>query len=655
MDQMTGRTQPAVVDTPIDAAQSWARERFAPTTTERVANHIWAKTFRLQRLDGQEAFLKVLPRSNERSNLAIAAIARHFEPNVPAILDVAPEDGFFLFRGHKSEEFSARLDSENKRALLALYGAIQGKAHAIDEICGNLPQASCVTQFEIFLTLLQEAADRLPTEGREGNPFLYMRRETVRSYLGIFRAAEDLFREFLVKGDALAPTLNHCDLRAKNIARHPDGELRIFDWDDAVCGPPGLSLHGQFSGCMRVLAAFDTASDRRRSDKKALEAYVDALSEHGPYSADDLRAALPATACAGVFRYIESFDPYPTESRSLQKSIARNVRKRLSDLMDVMGVLARRSRRDVSAISKALEDSGRSGRARQIAPKSAKTASGKTEFERQLTKNEPPEVFPAISISDREKAKDALSSDNRKLALELFRRHGGLMIENAFGPSRINAFKTEFDALSQEHEAAIRRGGARRVGNQRFMLSLELTGAFAAPDLVASPFVLPILQDLLTRDAILGSFTAVASQPGAKDQSLHRDNPPLFEEASGFETPSFCIALIVPLIALDETTGATRIIKGSHKRRTRDIDGMAFQNPTVSLGSCYLMDSRLFHQGMANRSDQVRPILSLVYQRPWYRDHKNFKKQSPLMVSDEKLASFPSKMQKLVSWAGDPN
>ena len=78
---------------------------------------------------------------------------------------------------------------------------------------------------------------------------------------------------------------------------------------------------------------------------------------------------------------------------------------------------------------------------------------------------------------------------------------------------------------------------------------------------------------------------------------------------------------------------------------------MPYQDPTVSLGSCFFMDSRLTHQGMANNSQQVRPIVSIVYQRPWYQDNLNYKKQKPILINEEQLSAVPDDLKSLVEWA----
>ena len=72
------------------------------------------------------------------------------------------------------------------------------------------------------------------------------------------------------------------------------------------------------------------------------------------------------------------------------------------------------------------------------------------------------------------------------------------------------------------------------------------------------------------------------------------------------------------------------------------------------LGDCYLMDYRLSHYGQANRSEQPRPILSLVYQRPWFRDFMNFQGQPSLRLDRDAFDRVPDAHRSLLTWALEP-
>ena len=76
--------------------------------------------------------------------------------------------------------------------------------------------------------------------------------------------------------------------------------------------------------------------------------------------------------------------------------------------------------------------------------------------------------------------------------------------------------------------------------------------------------------------------------------------------------------------------------------------------PLPKLGDVYLMDFRLIHAGTANQSDQARPILYLVYSRPWFREDLNFDEQPPIRISRKQYQRVPSEYRHLFASARRP-
>ena len=92
------------------------------------------------------------------------------------------------------------------------------------------------------------------------------------------------------------------------------------------------------------------------------------------------------------------------------------------------------------------------------------------------------------------------------------------------------------------------------------------------------------------------------------------------------------------------------MVKGSHLVDSSLAAKMDVQDPVVPLGSCLLNDYRVSHRGMANRSDVVRPILTIIYNRPWFRDFKNYSKQPPLRCSLRAYQAMEEDHQRFFAW-----
>ena len=217
-------------------------------------------------------------------------------------------------------------------------------------------------------------------------------------------------------------------------------------------------------------------------------------------------------------------------------------------------------------------------------------------------------------------------------AARIFREAGFLAIRGGFDPDLIGTLRDAF--LARIAAAGHEDPGAQlgmQVGKSRRMVTVPIEGAFANPDLYANPLVLELMRSLLGMNMILSALTCITAFPGAGDQHFHRDHVDLFHEpeVENRMIPPYAVKIHIPLIDLDETTGSTAVVLCSHFRDTPPEKGESVPcYPKV--GDLYVTDYRLWHHGTPNRSDQVRPILNIVYNRPWFVDVNNYNAQPNL-------------------------
>ncbi|NJO37435.1 MAG: phytanoyl-CoA dioxygenase [Rhizobiales bacterium] len=262
-----------------------------------------------------------------------------------------------------------------------------------------------------------------------------------------------------------------------------------------------------------------------------------------------------------------------------------------------------------------------------------------------------PGNVPTVRCTPDETANGLLRPEKLALAASMFETNGVLQVDNAFPLELIQHLHDVFFKRYTSYFREDDHPDALRLGDQRYMLTVDLDTPFDDPDLFASPLLLPFFQRLLGKDCVIGAFTSVISLPGSKDQRLHKDHPPLFPSTRWHHRlPHFAIQMIVPLVPLDDVVGTTRVIKGSHEVPTKEAQGMESQDPMVPLGSCLINDYRLCHHGLGNRSDKVRPILTIIYNRPWFRDYVNYAKQPPLRIGDRQFQQLPDAHRKLFAW-----
>ena len=213
-----------------------------------------------------------------------------------------------------------------------------------------------------------------------------------------------------------------------------------------------------------------------------------------------------------------------------------------------------------------------------------------------------------------------------------FADDGCLTFTRLVAPVSIEAARAEYErqwemlAVPGEHEQP-----GKNVGNGRRMLPIQLENALLDPLIFANPLVAMILHEALGPDYLIDNVTCVTALPGAEAQHLHADHPDLFAEMPETRAQTGCYAatLAIPLIDLSSETGTTELHPGSHLSR----DQARRERPYVQAGGGYLIDYRLQHRGLANVSAKQRPILYIVYARPWFTDTVNFRRWPKINIS----------------------
>ncbi|MGN6544743.1 MAG: phytanoyl-CoA dioxygenase family protein [Aureliella sp.] len=690
---------------------------------ELVADHPWAKTFRV-RAGQQTFFAKLLPASQREALAAMPVLAECFPHSVPGVAAVDPELGAILLQDHGGEEWGTTDEPERLAKLLATYASIQAQAARTPGLLGRLPRFDADGLVERFIEYFRPLYSG---RGAVGAAHFIGEDEAAR-YFEQLRLRREPLEALVETAQALPLTINHCDLRTKNVAEKADGSVVIFDWDEAVAGPAGMSLHNFFSGCSAiadVLYGSADASPLVGKHDSLLKMYIETLAAGQYADRAQIEDAIVGSACMGVMRYLLSYGKFPMESAENRKVIAKIICRRSDDLLKLADRMAACDRQCSLRLIDDYEQRG-NGRAAQrllanylslhpadadarvsLAEKLAasdkpqeaemvlraglasdptcaalrfalgemllerleleaavdqlqlaatfapKNAEIRKRFEEglllQATLRDASAVgqVPRLRFTEEEIRTGVMSPCKRQMAARLFREYGTLLIENVFSADLLERLHAEFSERYEKYFADSRPGDALRVGDRRFMITVDIAGPFNDPALYAPALLTPVLLRLLGDAYILGSFTAVASLPGAQDMRMHKDHPALFDDQCASTLPTFAVTTLIPLRGFDRAMGTTRVVKKSHRYSSAESAEMEYQDPYGPVGSCLLMDYRLSHQGLANRSPSIRPVLSLVYSRPWVRDSVNYKLQDPLKMSREEFARVGQDQQHL--------
>lgn len=724
-------------------ALHWAAGKMAAQRVEPVALSGWSSTYCLSGPQGK-AYLKLLPEVQRHQVAATLAVARRFRTRVPAIIDAEPAEGWLLVTDHQGVEADTAEDYHNAARA---YGRLQGEAVHDRALLSHF---EVVDLASLWPSLREFLARPLTVEARAGERVggaYFMGPEDAARYLRLLERRADLITAQIDKARVLPTTLDHGDLNDGNLAIRPGGGPVFIDWDDAVAGPAGMSLHAMFSGCVRPTMELQHLADGQPpGDAKVAQrllAYLEGLEATGYADRATLLAALPGAICAGVLRFVAHFGRFPGEGQ--RAAAGRTMRERLSGLLDLTDWLASRDPAtglahaddyerdqewpramrlvqdalartpqtpalltrygllalrvdDLDTAGEALREAlqrepahldASLGLARlhmarlelgdakavvveaqarhtlaearhaheapaglQAAPALQALRARLDEFERVRSEAARPGGLGRVRVTATERAQGHLEPETLALVIEQFDRHGAVQLDEVFEPAFVERLQQHFEHKYGRHFHDGHHPHALRTGDKRYMLTLELDEAFGDAQLVASGLLMPFVRAQLGDDCIMTTYTAVISLPGAKDQLLHKDFSPLFAEKGWkFELPCWSLQAIVPLVPLDEQTGATAIWKGtqamgkSRARKHADV-----HVPQVPLGSVLLVDYKTAHAGRANRSARVRPIICLAYARPWFRDVINHRRQPPLRFEHSYVATAPKKVLDLVGW-----
>ncbi len=708
------------------AAIKWASAQVDVQGVELLSDNAWACTYCLSGPAGA-SYLKILPPCSRGAVLWTVQIARQLAGKVPQVVAAAADHGWILFTAHGGRDWS---ENDDLTEVARCFAAIQAEAAQSGALSGALNVIDITSMPQSLMAFLTAPSRPVEANASVGASY-FIGDDEARRYARLLRPRLALLTPCIAAAASLPLTLCHGDLQARNVGVKPDGQVVLFDWDDAAWGPAGLCLPGLFPGCTlaAVLVGRKMASGTAGNSQPArcLEAYVQALVEGGYSSEGDLLAGLVGSMGAGRMRFVISFGRYPGDQH--HEACAETVRGCLSDLLDLCDWLATREPGKAMVWAQNYEQQGEWRRARQLVedqlarePKqldaltlyahlayeqgdlalsykaaqlalsvaptetAARMAMARCCLRRldlsasaallsEVIQAEPdnvqakewmsrvqtlttaqematePQAVPCIALSAREHDTRQLAPETLALMVQLFKTYGVVQVNNLFSADKLanlqKAFSTKYRHKFHDGE----HPDDLDLGGKRFMLTMELDDTFGDEEIVASSLMLPFLEKMLGDECLLNAYTSVISLPGSAPQAVHKDHAALFyEHGWNFSHPSFAVQLVIPLLELNQVTGATRVYKRSQRLEDDTATELPYQDPVVPLGSCLLIDYSVAHCGMANHSDKVRPILNLVYARPWFRDDRNYHLQPPLKFSTRYFNGAPESVRKLVNW-----
>jgi phytanoyl-CoA dioxygenase PhyH len=214
-----------------------------------------------------------------------------------------------------------------------------------------------------------------------------------------------------------------------------------------------------------------------------------------------------------------------------------------------------------------------------------------------------------------------LSPATLGLAVSQVRNNGYVLFERVLSPDFVADMEAAFTRLLELH---VQRTDPNRGAN-RYQMHLPFAPPFSDERIIASPFVLPIVEALVGADCICHYFASDTPLPGSDYQAVHPDIYQLFPESSAV-MPPYSIVVNIPLVDAREDNGPLEIWPGGthhYVAQPSEVARLAEEMQSVRVlmpaGSIVIRDSRMWHRGTPNRSTAPRPNFTLIYSRFWLK------------------------------------
>jgi ectoine hydroxylase-related dioxygenase (phytanoyl-CoA dioxygenase family) len=156
---------------------------------------------------------------------------------------------------------------------------------------------------------------------------------------------------------------------------------------------------------------------------------------------------------------------------------------------------------------------------------------------------------------------------------------------------------------------------------------------------------LPVVEEVVDRQCLLSSLTAIEMGPGQARQPIHAD-----DGSHGYPRPSPPMGMVAMWALSDFTraNGGTHIVPGSHRFGRRPARGDKHESLQVEMpaGSVLFYNASLWHGGGANDTTQRRLAIVVNYCAGFLRQEEC----QLLAIPREQVMEFTPRLRELVGY-----
>lgn len=230
--------------------------------------------------------------------------------------------------------------------------------------------------------------------------------------------------------------------------------------------------------------------------------------------------------------------------------------------------------------------------------------------------------------------------------LEEFKNNGCVIIENVLDADFIKKVTSELEvALEKELEYV----GTTDYKFYGYVLSnAKYGGAFL--EVFENEKITKPMDAVLGENSIIYSYTSSSMPPGKGNDSSHiHVDCPIF-------IPDYVLRMgvLIPLVDFTVENGATYYLPGSQNMEEMPDEETFFRNAkrlTIKAGTGFFFNTRMWHAGGKNATNEWRHALTINICRPWMKQYID----TPRLLKDTDLSGVSEKtLQKLGFYSMPP-
>lgn len=229
--------------------------------------------------------------------------------------------------------------------------------------------------------------------------------------------------------------------------------------------------------------------------------------------------------------------------------------------------------------------------------------------------------------------------------LKEFNENGFVIIEDAVSKDFIERAKKQLvEALKKEVEFL----GTTDYKFYGYVLSnAKYGGAFL--EVFDNDKLMTPVNWVLGDNSIIYSYTSSSMPPHKVNDSshVHVDCPIYLEDFI------LRMGVLIPLNDFTNDNGATYYLPGSHKSEEKPSDEYFYANAkrlNIKPGSAWIFNTRLWHAGGENKTDEWRHALTINLCRPWMKQYID----TPRLIENEGLKGLSENAKQKLGFYSQP-